>query len=311
MYTYKEYPDFSWSNSRHKTFLDCRRKYYHQYYEAHNGWLIDKCEERRSAYRLKNLKNLPILLGEEIHKIIDRQMKNMLEGKKLLTEDEMIKCVSKGLNEAYIESHQRKDMWMERPKKYKMLHEIYYGQGISEADVEEIKKKLSTCVHHFYQSQTYQDILNKLELKVLNSEEFRKFEVNGVDVFVVLDFVYKDVNEEKWIVIDWKTGKESDDDRKQLALYALYLSKEHSIPIHDILIRNEYLFSGINREYKLTQNDIDAAQQVMDNSIYSMQQFLEDKAYNKPLGIEYFQMNTSGKCNNCNYKEKCVAHLCV
>jgi CRISPR/Cas system-associated exonuclease Cas4 (RecB family) len=113
------------------------------------------------------------------------------------------------------------------------------------------------------------------------------------------------------VTIVRKTGKESEDDRKQLALYALYLSKEHSIPIDDIVIRNEYLLSGTSREYVLTQFDIEAAKQVMNESIYSMQQFLEDKAYNKPLDIEYFETNTTMKCNSCNYKEKCVTLLCI
>lgn len=73
-----------------------------------------------------------------------------------------------------------------------------------------------------FTSRTYQDILTKLEMHVLHSEDFQTFEVNGVDVFVVLDFVYKDVSQEKWIVVDWKTGKESEDDRKQLAFMPFF-----------------------------------------------------------------------------------------
>lgn len=305
MYVHRKYPDFSWSNSRHKTFLECKRKYYHHYYESHNGWSFDASEEKRTAYRLKNISNLPIVLGEEIHKAIDKQLKNFLNGKKLLTEDEMIQLVSQGLNKAYIDSTKFLPSWLERPKKYKMLHEIYYEQSIRPEDIEATKDKLRKCIHHFFQSQTYQDILTKLEVQVLQSEEFRIFEVNGVDVFVVLDFVYKDVNQEKWVVIDWKSGKESADDRSQLAFYALYLSKEHKIPVEDIVVRNEYLLPGTSREHKLTQFDLDSSQEIMHNSIFLMQNYLEDLVQNRPLGKEQFEMNTSRKCNSCNFKELC------
>ena len=42
--------------------------------------------------------------------------------------------------------------------------------------------------------------------------------IEGIQVFVVMDFHYYDEIADKWIIIDWKTGGESDDDRQQLAL---------------------------------------------------------------------------------------------
>ena len=306
MYIERDYPSFSWSNSRHKTLLDCKRKYYYHYYESHNGWSYDAPEENKASYRLKNISNLPIILGEELHNAIDVQIKRFITGKTLMTEEEMEQIVSQGLNKAYIDSTKHKQNWYNRPKRYKMLHEIYYENGINSDEIAITKEKLNKCVQHFFKSDTYQKILNNLELQVLESEEFKIFEVNGVDVYVVLDFIYRDVHQGKWVVIDWKTGKESEEDKKQLAFYALYLSQEHNIPIEDIIIRNEYLQTGIYREYKLTQQDIDHAEQTMNNSVYYMLQLLEDKGKNKPLNMDHFGMNVSGKCNICNFKEKCV-----
>lgn len=306
MYVHRDFPDFSWSNSRHKTFLECVRKYYHQYYESHNGWLYEAPEESKAAYRLKNIKNIPLLLGDEVHKAIDRQLKNFLNDKGLFTENEMMALVTQNLNKAYLDSIKFRQHWFNKPKRYQMLHEIYYGDGLSPDTIATAKMKLEICVKNFFTSKTYQDILTKLEMHVLHSEDFQTFEVNGVDVFVVLDFVYKDVSQEKWIVVDWKTGKESEDDRKQLAFYALFLSREHHIPVEDIILRNEYLLSGKSQEYKLTQFEIDSAQQLMNASIYHMLNYLEDPVKNKPLNIEYFEMNESRKCQSCNFKEKCL-----
>lgn len=305
MYVHRDFPEFSWSNSRHKTFLDCVRKYYHQYYESHNGWLFESQEENKSAYRLKNIKNIPLLLGDEIHKVIDRQLKNFLHDKGLFTESEMIALVIQNLNKAYLDSTKFRSYWFNKPKRYQMLHEIYYGDGLSPDAIAAAKTKLELCVRNFFTSKTYQDILTKLEMHVLHSEDFQTFEVNGVDVFVVLDFVYKDVSQGKWIVVDWKTGKESEDDRKQLAFYALFLSKEHNIPVEDIILRNEYLLAGKNREYTLTRFEIDSAQALMNDSIYHMLHYIEDPVKNKPLDIQHFAMNQSKKCSSCNFKEKC------
>ncbi|WP_413303836.1 PD-(D/E)XK nuclease family protein [Bacillus sp. 1P10SD] len=305
MYVHRDYPDFSWSNSRHKTFLECARKYFHQYYESHNGWLYESPEENKAAYRLKNIKNIPILLGDEIHKVIDRQLKNFLNGKGLLSENELMGMVTQNLNRAYLDSTKFRQHWFQKPKRHQMLHEIYYGDGLSSEEVSAAKIKLELCLKNFFMSKTYQDILTKIEMHVLHSEEFQTFEVNGVDVFVVLDFVYKDVSQEKWIVVDWKTGKESGDDRKQLAFYALFLSREHNIPVEDIILRNEYLLSGKCQEYKLTPFEIDSAQQLMNDSIYHMLNYLEDPVKNKPLAKEQFEMQESKRCYRCNFREKC------
>jgi CRISPR/Cas system-associated exonuclease Cas4 (RecB family) len=306
MYVHRDFPAFSWSNSRHKTFLECTRKYYHQYYESHNGWLYEAPEENKAAYRLKNIKNIQLLLGDLVHKVIDRQLKNFLNDKVLFTEEDMNVLVTQNLNKAYLDSTKYRQYWFNKPKSYQMLHEIYYGNGLTADGIAAAKTKLEMNVKNFFTSKTYQDILTKLEMHVLHSEDFQTFEVNGVDVFVVLDFVYKDVSQEKWIVVDWKTGKESEDDRKQLAFYALFLSREHNIPVEDIVLRNEYLLSGKSVEYKLTQFEIDSAQQLMNESIYHMLNYLDDPVKNKPVDKEYFEMHESNRCHSCNFKEKCL-----
>ena len=109
----------------------------------------------------------------------------------------------------------------------------------------------------------------------------------------------------KWIVVDWKTGKESEDDRKQLALYTLFLNRVHGIPLKDIVIRNEYLLSGTSKEYRLTEFDLDSTQEIMNESIYHMLKVVEDPVLNKPLAIDRFEMKQSNRCFYCNFKEKC------
>lgn len=122
-----------------------------------------------------------------------------------------------------------------------------------------------------------------------------------------MDFLYRDRNEGKWIIVDWKTGKESFEDRHQLALYALYLQRVLKVKsIEEIVIRNEYLLTGTHKTYQLTAVDLDKVHELFDMSVLQMQQYLEDISTNQPLNFNLFpKTNTTKKCDQCNYKELC------
>ena len=66
-------------------------------------------------------------------------------------------------------------------------------------------------------------------MRFVEAERFRYTHMNDVKVTIVMYFVYRDIQEGKWIIVDWKTGKESYEDRHQLALYALYLQKAFKV----------------------------------------------------------------------------------
>ncbi len=53
---------FSWSASRHDTFMSCKRRYYYSYYAS-----VDDPE----IYRLKKLSALPLWAGSVVHDTIE------------------------------------------------------------------------------------------------------------------------------------------------------------------------------------------------------------------------------------------------
>ena len=59
--------EFAFSWSRHKIFYECPRKLYWQYYGSWGGWEDEAPASARLAYRLKNIKNLTMLVGETFH----------------------------------------------------------------------------------------------------------------------------------------------------------------------------------------------------------------------------------------------------
>ncbi|SDP58367.1 PD-(D/E)XK nuclease family protein [Halobacillus aidingensis] len=309
MFEVKPYPELSWSLSRHKTMLSCLRKYAYDYYVSHNGWLSSADTLAKQAYRLKKMTNLEMHFGSVVHDLIYQTIQRVLKSQSIMGEQEFIDEVRHHLNRGFIESTKKEHLWMNRPKHYTMLHEIYYSQTdtLPETKVRKITDRLQKTVANFYSSKTFTDVRNKEQMKFMESETFRFLKTDEAKVYIVMDLVYKDLTNGKWIIVDWKTGKSSDEDRNQLALYALYLQHKHGIEsIDDIIIRNEYLVDGTHVEHQLTEQDLINVQHLYQISMEQMKLYLEDAEKNQPLPIEQFPMQDDPRvCARCNYQELC------
>ncbi|ASF41112.1 hypothetical protein CEH05_18875 [Halobacillus halophilus] len=309
MFEIKPYPELSWSLSRHKTMLTCVRKYAYDYYFSHNGWLKDADSLARQTYRLKKITNLEMHFGSVVHDLIYQTIQQVLKNQHIPDEQALTEEIRRHLNRGFIESTRKEHLWMNRPKHFTMLHEIYYSQSnkLPEAKVKKITNRLQATVKNFYSSRSFQDVLNKKHMRFIESEDFRFMKATGVKIFIVMDLVYKDLQKDQWIIVDWKTGKASDEDRNQLALYALYLKEKYDISsIEDIVIRNEYLLEGTHIEYQLKEQDLINVQHLYQISMEQMKAYLEDSSKNKPLPIENFPMQEDPRvCARCNYQELC------
>lgn len=307
MYEKKQYPEYSWSLSRHKIFLDCNRKYAYHYYMSHNGWLQDSNVLAKDAYRLKNLTNLEMFFGKIVHELIEKVLKYFLQNNAVPNEEVLNTFIKKQLNQGFWESMNSKSLWEIKPKQYTMFHEIYYEGKLMTEKIEEIKSRLSVCMKHFLESKTFQDIQQKENTKVFEFEQFRTMNWNGTKVFIVMDMVYRNFTTNKWIIVDWKTGKVSDEDRSQLALYALYLKEKFNLnDFSEIEVRNEYLLEGFHKAYKLNDYDMKNINYIFNLSNETMKSLLEDQKSNKPLDLVFFEKTIyESKCSRCNYKELC------
>ncbi|UOQ45176.1 PD-(D/E)XK nuclease family protein [Halobacillus salinarum] len=313
MFEIKHYPELSWSLSRHKTFLTCLRKYCYDYYTSHNGWLRDADSLARQAYRLKKITNLEMFFGSIIHDMIYQTIQDVLSNRSVIDESKFVEEVRRHLNRGFIESTRKEHLWQNRPKHYTMFHEIYYSQSdtLPDKKVKKITDRLHKTIQNFYASKSFAEVLNKERMQFMESEKFRYMTVNGIKIFVVMDLLYKDLQNNKWIIVDWKTGKSSDEDRNQLALYALYLRQKFNIgSLDDIIIRNEYLLEGTHIEHKLTEQDLINVQHLYQISMEQMQMQLMDPEQNKPKSFEQFPMQEDPRiCSQCNYQELCFPSL--
>src|SRR5579864_2458076 len=72
--------DFAFSWTRHEIFYQCPRKLYWQYYGSWNGWNADASREAALAYRLKQLQNLTMLIGDTFHHELAEILRRRGEG---------------------------------------------------------------------------------------------------------------------------------------------------------------------------------------------------------------------------------------
>lgn len=307
MFEIKPYPEFSWSLSRHKALMECPRKYAYEYYISHNGWLRDSNILAKDAYRFKKMTNLEILFGSAVHDLILSVIGNFLKTGFIPPEAELIQRLRSTLNAAFKDSKGRAHLWSERPNHFQMLHEIYYNGELPQDKVDEIQKRLNVSMGNFLKSKTFTDVKENRNMQFVEAERFRFMFIDGVKIFIVMDFLYRDMNQGKWIIVDWKTGKESFEDRHQLALYALYLQRVLKVKsIEEIVVRNEYLLTGTNKTYQLTAVDFEKVHELFGMSVVQMQRYLDDIISNQPLELNQFpKTNTIKKCDRCNYKELC------
>ncbi|MFZ4453343.1 PD-(D/E)XK nuclease family protein [Salibacterium aidingense] len=311
MFEIKTYPEFSWSLSRHKTLMHCARQYAHQYYTSHNGWLRDAPELSKQAYRLKNLTNLEMFFGSVVHDIIEQVIDNYLNTGYIPGEENLREQVRRSLNQGFIDSTRHFDHWKQQPKKRTMFHEIYYGNNprLPASKVEKITQRMHLALKHFLNSRTMQEMAYNEQIEFLESEKFRILQIGQLKVFVVLDLLYKDLDRNKWVITDWKTGKKSEEDPYQLALYALYLLENYEVEsIDDIIIRNEYLLEGEAAEHQLDPVTLEKVQELIGTSVEWMTDYLEVPSENQPLPLEQFpQTSDQRACSFCNFYELCFS----
>ncbi|MEB3101908.1 PD-(D/E)XK nuclease family protein [Ferviditalea candida] len=305
-FTIKPYPEWSWSQSRDGLFRECIRKYYYYYYASHNGWLRDSDPESQAAYRLKQISNLYLLLGDAVHQMAESALKSWRDCGSLTEKSEMILGIRSRLNQAYKDSLQVKQ-WKAAPKKLAMLHEMYYGGGLSPQRVGQIKERIEACVDGFLSSRSLVELQGVDGIEIKEIEELNQFYISGEKIHVKLDMLYQKADG-TWIIADWKTGLESDKNEQQMLLYALFLHDQYKVPYDRIEIRLEYLLSRECVTPKIAIEEVERIEAEVMDSIRQMKAYLEDPVRNIPLPKEAFPPNPGKKtCSSCSFLEICAA----
>ena len=296
-----EYPERSWSLSKYNIFKQCKRKYYYSTYAHWNGWEDNCSPETRKAYILGKLQDVYSLSGILIHKYIRNAFKFKIKDPNYIYD-----AIIRELRSACENSLKDVVRWRKQPKNFTMLHEYYYGNGISEVLADEVKDRINKCCNNFYKSMSYSDIIDKnSKIYELDEDEYTFFFFNGIKVYAKLDIFYEYLNQ--LTIVDWKTGSaDSDNHKLQMLIYYLYIEQKFkNNKIDFVKCIDEYLLVGQRFTEILNHKDINEIGIFINESIQEINSYLQDIELNKPKNIDSFPKCRSALCTKCNYIELC------
>lgn len=307
-YVRREYPQWSWSFSRQQTLLSCPRRYYYNYYGSHNGWEFGASAEAALAYRLKKLSNLYLVLGDALHKSAFHMVERLVEGRSLPGADVVEEEMRRQLRRVWKSSRDEMELFLHRPNRVDMLQEFYYRKEISEATLTKINQRLRQVAVGLVAAPVWEE-LGVAGAELIASEQFDTFAIDDTPVFAVPDLLYRR-KDGRWIIVDWKTGEEVEDNQDQVALYALYVHKKHRVSPEQILTRLEYLNLQVCKELTFTIEDLQRVEDEARASMKKMRELLVDPALNIPQPKEAFALTEArGLCPWCNFYELCQKEL--
>lgn len=323
-FEYRENPEFSWSLSRQSAMNGCKRKYYYNYYGAHNGWLnnsSEATEEQKVTYRYKNVTSLQLAFGNHVHEAIKNIIKMPSEA------DRLKESVKKMLHDT-CEKGNELEKWWEQPKQYPALVETLYLGGFKSPEtlkqVASINKKME-ALEKVFDTKTFTEIKEEKVKEVLEVDEplsntaCGNFDLNGYKIFSKIDFLYIR-DDGKYIVVDWKTyGKDpafekniANKDYKQLILYADYVHRKYDVPFDQIVCRLENVITGTTFEAEnIPDVDIRALEREIKSGIEEMSLYVKDtnlednKAVDKKFFIQAGADVEDKKCVSCSFRNLC------
>jgi len=294
--------EFSWSKTRDETFRKCPRQYYFQYYGSWGGWNVD-CEVRtREIYVLKQLQSRSMWAGSKVHDCIKRALENQRRGIKPMLEREAIDATLASMRKDFANSR-RGDYW-KNPKSCG-LFEHEYKFNLPDSAWKETANHVVKCLENFYQSEVFARIKELSVDQWLEMEDFSSFQLDGIKVHVVLDFSYRDSNDDV-VIYDWKTGR-SDAERNdvQLACYSYYATHKWSVAPEKIKTVEFNLASGRELYYAITGKSLESIRQHIRGSIRDMKMLLDDPENNRATEGRFTYTTQDAPCRYCNYKKVC------
>jgi CRISPR/Cas system-associated exonuclease Cas4 (RecB family) len=301
------YPEFSWSQSRRSMFRECPRRYFWNYYGAHNGWLRDAPEEARTAWRLKKISNLHMTLGNVVHDVAAEAIQRVRGGGDVPSGPELIEAGRSRMNRAWQQSRQRED-WERNPGRHPMMMEFYRGTGPSQDLVVKIRERLYACLRHLPASESFREAVESPQVEVKEVDRLDYLDLDGIKLYARPDLLYR--LGDAWRIVDWKTGGRAAGHAAQLRTYAVYLRERPDLPTGPIIGRLEYLSDGESISVPITDRDIAEERRAIQDSVENMRTYLAEPLRNAAKPMSEFPLTDNRRwCSSCNFFELCEDEL--
>jgi len=294
----------TWSHSTYSNFCKCKRLYF---YDKYWSFLPNKWD----VYKLKYISSIPLLKGSCIHEVLEKAITDYInEGKISTAETAKYRFMCK-FRDAYNES---KEGHWRTPKRYGKkasqttnLFEHYYGAEIDSLDkAKKAEEEAINSINSLWTSPIWKRIfsLEKKDFLTVDDPNFPSFNLNAdgmsIKVYSIIDLA---INYNGLRIIDWKTGKASDLNRAQLAVYALYAKDTWDVDYSGIKFYITYLSDNTQiKEEKITIEQIEDTKQTIITSYKEMLDLYND---GEPNIANFPQTENLLDCSYCKYKEVC------
>lgn len=294
---------FSWSKSRAEVFDRCLREYYWNAYGSWGGWLRSAPQATRQAYLLKKLENRWGWAGKVTHAFIreyllalfkgfKRPADQLLEHAKLLMRADLQYSAALGFRDG---DKRRAD--------FTGLLEHYYDEKHPKEEWAAMWTRVEQSLTWWLESRWPRELAGVAADQVLELDDNPEPVMHlGIALHSRPDLAYRS-GPGVVTVADWKsTPNEKDED--QVAGQVRHLeAKGVDGEKRGWLV---YLREGIEREVRVSPEDLKKFDARFIASATAMQDLLADVGSNTPKSIDAFAMTEDlNKCRTCRYRKLC------
>ena len=302
--------EFSWSTSRNRTFAECKRRYYWDYYGSWRGWERRAPEETRTAYLLKKMTRMPMWAGDCAHVALEWWFGRRTAGVTASTEETTERALQR-FRRGYVES--RDGLWKERPAKLTHLAEHHYAEaeideatGAASGYGKRYVDRIETGLAWFFAAPELLPVREAERASYLACEELGTIELFGSKVYAIPDFAFRLAGDERVQIYDWKTGRPAEADVFQLELYAHYAAQRWGVDPTAVTLVDAYLTDRELRAVEPGQAALDATLARVENSMGEMRALHFDADARAGDAAQFPQLEEgAAACGRCNYRELC------
>ncbi len=299
----------TWSFSRNRLFIECRRAYYYHYYASWGGWDAGADEFHRKAYILKNIRTIDIWIGDIVHQVIKWILENMAGDPTTLFKngrnvpyEEAVKTAKKLLIKTWEQS--RSKQWKNNIKHNLNLFEHYYGYEPTREELRVKLEKVSVSIRNFYQFGLWEKFSKLPRENFLSIDKLDSFDFEGVRVFAIPDFALR--NEQEYFLYDWKTGKQNEKDVWQLSCYQNYAIDKWRVSAEQIRIVPVYLTQTEAVPSAIKAIEPEKIKDYIRQSLKEIRSILVDSQENKADIKQCPKTDDTWRCKRCRFQEICT-----
>ena len=314
------WPKFSVSASAASTFRECRRRFFWARYWSWGGWRHEEQGSRRVAYALKNASSPFAAAGKIVHRYAAQAAQDAAGGR---VHPAVAILQRKAVRELEANMSRAAEVdWRRASKARPMLRETFYG--VSAAEIGALVERAGERVEQAIDGLLGDDHLERLSMEfeagrkplvwVENPVRF-PLVVDGVDVplWVVPDLAYRyelRSGAVELAIVDWKTGREREEDRAQMALYGAWAVATGQAKAEGVVVARAYLVGGVGREDRLDPDEPERALEDLRDLVREIRTLLvdEDLERNEPRmdGDVWPQLPEGDRrCARCDFRRLC------